>query len=152
MSSICSAKATHIFSAKHIRILYIESAKTVNEMTLNGLVKLTTLWTTGPRSSTFISSNNILLSLDLCASSILYLPLNSIAVPLLCWEPKFDIVSPSHCCCFFLLFFFWGGVGGFGGGVFCWICCCCFFCCFFLFFLQSLYLSSKFLKIYIKKR
>ena len=29
-------------------ILYIESAKTVNEMTLNDVVKLTTLWTTGP--------------------------------------------------------------------------------------------------------
>ena len=40
--------ATHIFSAKNIRILYIESAKTVNEMTLNKLVKLTMLWTTGP--------------------------------------------------------------------------------------------------------
>ena len=37
------AKATHIFSAKNIRILYIESAKAVNEMTLNELVKLTTL-------------------------------------------------------------------------------------------------------------
>ena len=37
-----------IFSAKNIRILYIESAKTVNKMTLNELVKLTTLWTTGP--------------------------------------------------------------------------------------------------------
>ena len=49
VSSFCSAKATHIFSAKNIRILYIESAKTVNEMTLNKLVKLTTLWTTGPR-------------------------------------------------------------------------------------------------------
>ena len=46
--SFCSAKATHIFSAKNIRTLYIESAKTVNEMTLNELVKLTTLWTTGP--------------------------------------------------------------------------------------------------------
>ena len=43
MSSFCSAKATHIFSANNIRILYIESAKTVNEMTLNELVKLTTL-------------------------------------------------------------------------------------------------------------
>ena len=41
--------ATHMFSAKNIRILCIESAKTVNEMTLNELVKLTTLWTTGPR-------------------------------------------------------------------------------------------------------
>ena len=28
--------------------MYIESAKTVNEMTLNELVKLTMLWTTGP--------------------------------------------------------------------------------------------------------
>ena len=50
VSSFCSAKATHIFSAKNIRILYIESAKTVNEMTLNKLVKLTMLWTTGPWS------------------------------------------------------------------------------------------------------
>ena len=49
LSSFCSAKATHIFSAKNIIILYIESAKTVNEMTLNELVKLTMLWTTGPR-------------------------------------------------------------------------------------------------------
>ena len=51
VSSFCSAKATHIFSAKNIRILYIESTKTVNEMTLNELVKLTALWTTGPKSS-----------------------------------------------------------------------------------------------------
>ena len=49
VSSFCSAKATHIFSAKKFRILYIESVKTVNEMTLNELVKLTMLWTTGPR-------------------------------------------------------------------------------------------------------
>ena len=48
VSSFCSAKATHIFSAKNIRILYMESAKTVNEMTLNELVKPTMLWTTGP--------------------------------------------------------------------------------------------------------
>ena len=54
MSSFCNAKATHIFSAKNIKIMYIESAKTVNEMTLNELVKLTTLWTTGPR---FIPAN-----------------------------------------------------------------------------------------------
>ena len=38
------------FLAKNIRILYTESAKTVNEMTLNELVKLTTLWKTGPCS------------------------------------------------------------------------------------------------------
>ena len=42
------AKATHIFSAKNIKILYIDSAKIFNEMTLNELVKLTMLWTTGP--------------------------------------------------------------------------------------------------------
>ena len=48
VSSFCNAKATHIFSAKNIRILYIESAKTVNETTLNEPVKLATLWTTGP--------------------------------------------------------------------------------------------------------
>ena len=48
VSSFCNAKATHIFSAKNIRILCIESAKTVNEMTVNEIVKLTTLWTTGP--------------------------------------------------------------------------------------------------------
>ena len=36
-------EATHIFSAKNIRRLCIESTKTVNEMTLNELVKLTTL-------------------------------------------------------------------------------------------------------------
>ena len=39
VSNFYSAKATHIFSAKNIRILYIESAKTVNEMTLKELVK-----------------------------------------------------------------------------------------------------------------
>ena len=39
---------SHFFS-KYIIILYIESAKTVNEMTLNKLVKLTMLWTTWPR-------------------------------------------------------------------------------------------------------
>ena len=43
-------KLLTIFSAKNIRILYIESAKTVNEITLNELVKLTMLWTTGPSS------------------------------------------------------------------------------------------------------
>ena len=32
------AFAVHIFSAKNIRILYTESAKTINEMTLNKLV------------------------------------------------------------------------------------------------------------------
>ena len=48
VSSFCTAKATHIFSAKNIRILYTESAKRVNKMILNELVKLTMLWTTGP--------------------------------------------------------------------------------------------------------
>ena len=41
---------TFFFQQKNIRILYIDSTKTVNEMTLNELVKLTTVWTTGPWS------------------------------------------------------------------------------------------------------
>ena len=41
-------KLLTFFSAKNIRILYIESAKTVNEMTLNELTKLTTLEQLGP--------------------------------------------------------------------------------------------------------
>ena len=48
MSSFCIAKATHIFSAKNIIILYIESAKTVNGMTLNELVKLRHFEQLGP--------------------------------------------------------------------------------------------------------
>ena len=48
VSRFCSAKAAHFVFNKNIRILYIESAKTGSEMTLNELVKLTTLWTTGP--------------------------------------------------------------------------------------------------------
>ena len=36
-------KLLTFFSAKNIGTLYSESAKTVNEMTLNELVKLTTL-------------------------------------------------------------------------------------------------------------
>ena len=54
VSSFCSAKATHIFSAKNIRILCIDSAKTVNKMT--ELVKLTMLWTTGPRAQFLVHS------------------------------------------------------------------------------------------------
>ena len=50
VSRFCSAKATHIFLAKNIRIFYIETAETAIEMNLNELVKLTTLWTTGPWS------------------------------------------------------------------------------------------------------
>ena len=45
----CWKNVSSIFSAKNIRISCIESAKTVNEMTLNKLIKLTTFWTTGPR-------------------------------------------------------------------------------------------------------
>ena len=52
---VAFAVATHIFSANQIRILDIDSAKTVNEMTYNELVKLTTFWTTGP--SIFNPSN-----------------------------------------------------------------------------------------------
>ena len=51
-------KLLTFFQQKNIIILYIESAKTVNEMTLNELVKLTTLWTTGPKCiKTFLNLN-----------------------------------------------------------------------------------------------
>ena len=42
-------KLLTFFQQKNLRKLYIESAKTVNEMALNELVKLATLWTTGLR-------------------------------------------------------------------------------------------------------
>ena len=60
VSSFCSAKATQIFSAKYIRISYIESAKTVNEMTLKELVKLMMLCTPGPRCIGHIKRKGIL--------------------------------------------------------------------------------------------
>ena len=41
VSSFAVQKLLTFFSAKNIRILYIESIKTVNEMTLNELIKLT---------------------------------------------------------------------------------------------------------------
>ena len=44
-------KLLTFFQQKNIRILSIETTKTVNEMTLNELVKLTTLWTTGLSTS-----------------------------------------------------------------------------------------------------
>ena len=51
-------KLLTFFQQKNIKILCIESAKTVNEMTINELIKLTTLWTTGPwLKKCFISSH-----------------------------------------------------------------------------------------------
>ena len=52
-------KLLTFFQQKNTRILCIESAKTVNEMTLNELVKLTTLWTTGPWSLWSAMSENV---------------------------------------------------------------------------------------------
>ena len=48
-------KLLTFFQQKISRILCIKSAKTVNEMTLNELVKLMTLWTTGPRYFSYFS-------------------------------------------------------------------------------------------------
>ena len=59
-------KLLTFFSAKNIRILYIESAKTLNEMTLNELVKLTTLWTTGPSLSVYVIIRNYFHIVSLC--------------------------------------------------------------------------------------
>ena len=41
-------KLLTFFQKKNIRILYIESTKTVNQMTLNELIKQTTSWRTEP--------------------------------------------------------------------------------------------------------
>ena len=57
------SKSYSHFSAKNIIILYIESAKTVNEMNLNEIVKLTMLWTTGPRLAFIIITQDVLLLL-----------------------------------------------------------------------------------------
>ena len=51
MSSICIAKATHIFCSKNINVFENTLAITVNEFVINELVKLTMLSSTGP--STF---------------------------------------------------------------------------------------------------
>ena len=72
--------ATHIFSAKNIRILYIESAKTVNDITPNELVKLMMLWTTGPW----------------------FIPISSVPI----WSTILPIFS--HLVCYFVNFFPFG--------------------------------------------
>ena len=66
--------ATHIFSAKNIRILYLESAKTVNEMTLNELVKLMMLWTMGPEEKIILLSHTLTMSGSHVASLIKFCP------------------------------------------------------------------------------
>ena len=58
-------KLLTFFQQKNISILYLESAKTVNEMTLNELVKLTTLWTTGHRAQ-----GSVVQSIDNLTSSL----------------------------------------------------------------------------------
>ena len=110
VSSFCSAKATHIFSAKNIRILYIESAKTVNEMTL------TTLWTTGPRVITIqntqtwnvnagfipvvligykaLSARHQLMTLDLSRSS--FMSMSSIASEYRCRNSSGNLSSGNN--------------------------------------------------------
>ena len=56
---VAFAKATRIFFSKNICELNIVLTRTVNILTTNQLIKLTMLWTTGPRS--FYCSNDILL-------------------------------------------------------------------------------------------
>ena len=51
MRSFCSAKAPHIFSAKNISTLDFRRTRRLNESLTNDFVKLTMLWTTGPRVS-----------------------------------------------------------------------------------------------------
>ena len=63
-------KLLTFFSAKNIRLLYIESAKTVNEMTLNELVKQTMLWTSGPRMLDFCFASVMRLLTDFFSQKI----------------------------------------------------------------------------------
>ena len=52
-------KLLTFFQQKNISILCIESPKTINEMTLNEVVKLTMLWTTGPWSHSAVIKMNV---------------------------------------------------------------------------------------------
>ena len=72
-------QATHIFSAKNIRILYIESVKIFNEMTLNELVKLTTVEQLGPdhlkvslKNIKYYNLENFLLYIPVCCKYFWY--------------------------------------------------------------------------------
>ena len=65
------AKATLIFSAKIICELDIVLTRTVNILTTNGLVKLTMLWTTGPRVSTDRSKASVTFILCTCICSFI---------------------------------------------------------------------------------
>ena len=79
--------AIHIFSAKNIIILYTESAKTVNEMTLNELVKLTTLWITGRRSWSITSWRGLDVKI-----------FRSIMVNIKCWQDR-KLIFITHVAC-----------------------------------------------------
>ena len=84
-----------VFLAKNIRILCIEPAKTVNEMTLNKLVKLTTLWITGPR---YLANNNIIYGSLFLFQTANVATSSSIEDPLVSQEvvkPKISSPSPS---------------------------------------------------------
>ena len=72
-------KLLTFFQQKISEYCNIESAKTVNEMTLNELVKLTTLWTTGPRThpkptNSTENDNSSLTPLSLLFSHTIYEP------------------------------------------------------------------------------
>ena len=71
------AKDTHIFSYKNIRILYIESTKTVNEMTLNEPVKLTMLWTTQWAQEVI----KIVFLVQICGKTYPVYPISSSGIP-----------------------------------------------------------------------
>ena len=55
MWSFCSAKASLIFSTKNFSVFGYKVIKHLTSWLLNELVKLTMLWTTGPRSVLFVS-------------------------------------------------------------------------------------------------
>ena len=71
VSSFCITKATHIFAEKSINLFEYTLATTVNEFAINELMKLTMLWTIGPK----------LIMLGLCVCYRIYHKYLDISIP-----------------------------------------------------------------------
>ena len=74
MRSFCIAKASLIFATKNIRLFIYKVVKHFTSWPLNELVKLTMLWTTGPRpTSLYISCLNNLCFLQIQFTNVIRL-------------------------------------------------------------------------------
>ena len=119
---VAFVKATHIFSAK-IHVNYIVPTRTVNFFTTNELVKLTMLWTTGPRQKTFrkmlkgekllwLYQSVSLWIFDLCQSCFIDLHFKDLHLFYLCgrvegvWQTLFSQKIKLECCLLLLWLIF----------------------------------------------